>query len=65
MDLLSDPGIDAREILLLKPSSEGTEVIPVSELEDLSRLIQAGLSAGEVVLPRTQPKQLELLSSID
>lgn len=65
MDLLSDPGIDAREILLLEPSSEGTEVTPVSELEDLSRLMQAGLSAGEVVLPRTQPRQLELLSSID
>jgi hypothetical protein len=65
MDLLSDPGIDPREILLLEPSTEGTEVIPVSELEDLSRLMQAGLSAGEVVLPRTQPGQLELLSSID
>lgn len=65
MDLLSDPGIDPREILLLEPSAEGTEVVPVSELEDLSRLMQAGLSAGEVVLPRTQPKQLELLCSID
>ena len=65
MDLLSDTGIDAREILLLEPSAEGTEVVPVSDLEDLSRLMEAGLSAGEVVLPRTQPKQLELLSSID
>ena len=62
MDLLSDTGIDAREILLLEPSAEGTEVVPVSDLEDLSRLMEAGLSAGEVVLPRTQPKQLELLS---
>ncbi len=65
MDLLSDPGIEAREILLLEPSGEGTEVTPVSELKDLSRLMQAGLSAGEVVLPRTQPRQLELLSDID
>lgn len=65
MDLLSDPGIEPREILLLEPSGEGTEVTPVSEIEDLSRLMQAGLSAGEVVLPRTQPAQLELLSDID
>lgn len=64
-DLLSDPGIDAREILLLKPSAEGTEVTPVSELADLTNLMQAGLSAGEVVLPTTQPGQLELLSDID
>lgn len=65
MDLLSDPGIEPREILLLETSGEGTEVTPVSELEDLSRLMQAGLSAGEVVLPRTQPQQLELLSDVD
>jgi predicted ATPase len=65
MDLLSDPGIDSREILLLEPSAEGTEVTPVSEIEDLSRLMRAGLSAGEVVLPRTQPRQLELLSDVD
>src|SRR5262249_2815861 len=65
MDLLSDPGIDGREVLLLEPSVEGTSVTPVSKLTDLSRLMEAGLSAGEVVLPRTQPAQLELLSSID
>ena len=64
-DLLSDPGIDPREILLLEPSAEGTEVTPVSEFEDLSRLMRAGLSAGEVVLPKTQPQQLELLSGIE
>ncbi len=65
MDLLSDPGIDAREILLLEPSAEGTEVTPVSQLADLSQLISAGLTAGEVVLPRTQPQQLELLGNVD
>jgi predicted ATPase len=65
MDLLSDPGIDGREVLLLEPSSEGTSVTVLSDITDLSRLMQAGLSAGEVVLPRTQPRQLELLSSIE
>jgi hypothetical protein len=32
MDLLSDPGIDGREVLLLEPSAEGTSVTPVSKL---------------------------------
>ncbi|MFL9825603.1 AAA family ATPase [Rhodoplanes sp. SY1] len=64
-DLLSDPGIDGREVLLFQPSKEGTSVVPVSEIADLSRLMRAGLSAGEVVLPKTQPEQLELLDSID
>ncbi len=65
IDLLSDPGIDGREVLLLEPSPEGTSVIPISELADLSRLMGAGLTAGEVVLPRTRPRQLDLLSSLD
>jgi predicted ATPase len=65
VDLLSDQGIDTREILLLEPSAEGTSIRPVSELEDLSRLMAAGLSAGEVVLPKTHPAQLDLLSSIE
>jgi hypothetical protein len=65
VDLLSDQGIDTREILLLEPSAEGTSIRPVSELEDLSRLMAAGLSAGEVVLPKTHPTQLDLLSSIE
>lgn len=64
MELLSDPGIEPREILLLEPSPEGTSVTPVSEFPDASRLIAAGLSAGEAVLPRTRPKQLELLEGM-
>jgi predicted ATPase len=62
MDLLSDPGISASEVLLLEPSTEGTSITPMSAISDLTRLTEAGLSVGEVVLPRTQPKQLELLT---
>ena len=64
MDLLSDPGIDGREILLLEPSAEGTAITAVSQIADLSRLLGAGLTAGEVVLPRTRPSQLDFFSSL-
>jgi predicted ATPase len=62
MDLLSDPGISAPEVLLLEPSAEGTSITSMSAISDLTRLTEAGLSVGEVVLPRTHPSQLDLLS---
>lgn len=65
MDLLSDPGISAPEVLLLEPGAEGTTIVSMSEVTDLTRLTEAGLSVGEVVLPRTQPKQLELLTNLE
>jgi len=64
MDLLSDPGIDGREVVLLETSPEGTSATLLSEISDLTRLMEAGLSAGEVVLPRTKPIQLDLLSEL-
>lgn len=64
MDLLSDPGIDAREILLLEPRGEGTSITSVDNIDDISRLMASGFSAGEVVLPRTKPQQLDLLLDV-
>lgn len=65
MDLLSDEGIEAREVILLEPSHEGTSATSLADFDDLSRLMGAGLSAGEVVLPRTRPAQLDLFASLD
>ncbi|WP_426020262.1 AAA family ATPase [Brevundimonas sp. DWR2-3-1b1] len=65
MDLLSDEGIEAREVILLEPSHEGTAATALSDFDDLSRLMKAGLSAGEVVLPRTRPRQLDLFAALD
>lgn len=65
-ELLSDRGIDGREVLLLIPGDEGTQVSVSSHLPDVKALLIGGeLSVGDVVIPRTAPsnhKQLKLFS---
>jgi predicted ATPase len=61
-ELLSDRGIDGREVLLCLPSREGgAEVIPAAALPDVEALVEGGLSLGEVVLPRSQSARIEEL----
>lgn len=58
--LLSNPGIDARGVLLLEPDAEGTKVRPVDDQEALS--LKCGLSVAEVVLPKASPKAVKQLA---
>jgi predicted ATPase len=60
--LLSDSGIDGREVVLLLPASDRSiEVARASDLPDIAVLLDRGLSVGDVVLPRTQPARIEEL----
>jgi predicted ATPase len=63
--LLGDSGIDGREVLMLTPGTEGTNVRVASEVADIRSLLEAGFSAGEAVLPRSNPNRVEQLSLID
>lgn len=56
--LLDNKGIDARGVLRLEPSTEGTKIIPPSESE--LDPIRAGFSVAEVILPKTFPEQLRM-----
>jgi predicted ATPase len=58
--LLSNPGIDARSILVLEPNAEGTTIRAVDDIESVS--LNAGLSVAEVVLPKTRPANVEQLA---
>jgi len=58
--LLSDPGIDGREILLLYPDKEGTKVTVASDKDPIKELLESGLPPGDVVIPDTAPDQIEL-----
>lgn len=62
--LLSEPGIDGREVLLLTPKDEGTEVDICSEKSDIRALLEAGFTVGEAVLPRTKPLGVERFGTI-
>lgn len=57
--LLENPGIDARGIVVLEPSKEGTHIRAINEAEEMG--LDAGLTIAEVVLPQTRPKAVEQL----
>ena len=59
--LLGDNGIDGREVLLLTPGTEGTSIEVAGNISDVKPLLDAGLSVGEVILPRSKPSKIEQL----
>ena len=58
--ILSEPGIGANEVLRFEPGNEGT-IIHTADEQDI-KLMEEGLSAAEVLLPKTRPAQIEQLS---
>ena len=60
--LLTEPGIDGREVLLLTPAREGTTVKIASDIDEVRTLLETGLTAGEVVLSKTRPEHVEQLN---
>jgi predicted ATPase len=65
VDLLSDEGITAEEILLLQPGENGSSVIEAASQLDIRRLMEASIPASEAVLPHTQPEQMSLFDRIE
>ncbi|MCG8339294.1 MAG: AAA family ATPase [Proteobacteria bacterium] len=59
--LLSDKGIDGREVLLLSPSPEGSSAYIASNIYEIKPLLDAGLSVGEAVLPANLPENIDEL----
>lgn len=57
--LLSNPGIDARGVLLLEPGQQGTTGRAANAVE--LQALRTGLSVAEVLLPRTRPSTIEQL----
>ena len=55
--LLMEPGIDSSEVLILNPTKTGTEVKVASDVDVVRRLLDEGLTAGEVVFsnPEHEP----------
>ncbi len=58
-DLLSDEGIGGEQVLLMKPTHEGTEVKVASAIREVRDLLEEGFSVGEAVISRTAPKTSE------
>jgi len=60
-DLLSDRGIGPEEVLLLRPTIDGTIVSLAAEDQEIRALLEGGLQMGEIVVPRSAPKNVEQL----
>jgi predicted ATPase len=60
--LLSDDSIDAREVVLLRPTQEGTAVTVAGSDREIRALLKGGVSMGEAVLPRVAPARPEQLT---
>jgi predicted ATPase len=61
-DLLRDEGIGLDEVLLLIPSSEGTEVKAANAFKEIEMLLKGGISMADAVIPRTRPEKSEQLA---
>ena len=59
--LLTEPGIDGTEVLMLTPTKVGTEVKLASDIDDVRHLLKAGFTAGEVVFTDPQSEHSERL----
>ncbi len=61
-DLLGDEGIGADELLLIKPTEEGSKIEVGAEIDEIRQALEAGLSPAEAVIPYTQPKGVAQLA---
>jgi hypothetical protein len=57
--LLSNPGIDARGVVVLEPGPDGSLARTLQDEEKSA--LAAGLSIAEVVLPKTHPSDVNQL----
>ncbi|MFC1705731.1 AAA family ATPase [Planctomycetota bacterium] len=62
-ELLQDLSIGAHEVLLIQPSAEGSTIESARPQDE--ELLRAGLSAAEVLLPRSAPTGQQLLFRFD
>lgn len=54
-DLLKDPGIDGREVLLLQPDVEGTKLVVASDVVEIRTLLETGMTVADAVIPHSRP----------
>ncbi len=61
-DLLKDEGIAPDEVLLLRPTRDGTTVEVSRDNTEIKQLLDAGLPLVDAILPHTRPPGAEQLS---
>jgi predicted ATPase len=59
--LLNDPSIGSDEVLLLKPTQEGTTITSASKIELLRTLMESGMTAADIAINETKPDKIDQL----
>jgi hypothetical protein len=59
--MLSEKGIGGEEVVMLTPGKEGTVAKLASSVDEVSILLNAGLTVADVALSRTAPSDLDQL----
>lgn len=63
-EMLDNPGIGSDEVVLLRPSKEGTDARNAATLEDVNNELRAGLTMADAITPYTKPQDVDELSNI-
>lgn len=64
-DMLSNMGIGENEVLLLRNTNEGTEIVNITDVEQIRSILAAGFSVADAVLPQSAPQEIKNLSQLD
>lgn len=64
-ELLTDEGIRADEVLILRVTDDGTEGALLSDDEQATQLLNAGLTVAEIALPMTDPSGVSGLRAVN
>jgi predicted ATPase len=60
-ELLTDSGIGLNEVLVLRPTREGTDASLAGRFNEIADLLHGGVSLAEAVIPWTRPQGAEQL----
>lgn len=63
-ELLQDEGIGPDEVLVLKPTPDGTTGATLQDTPDALQLYESGFSIAEIAGPRSEPPGIERLASV-
>ena len=63
-DMLANNGLGSNEVILLKPSKEGTEVINAADLEDVNAELSAGFTMADAIIPYTKPENVDSIAQL-
>lgn len=63
--IAGEAGIGTREVFLLQPGENGTTAEMAADNEDVMKLVEAGFTVGEAVMPMARPKNINQLSLFD